>query len=91
MQLLKAALHFLWSDGFCSVVQDLIKPRQEGDDGDGSRQNVADRFGHKDGEHRLRQDVGQEEDQGEEQDELRDGRMFDDVQALEGYLESLSS
>ncbi len=27
----------------------------------------------------------------EEQDELRDGRMFDDVQALEGYLESLSS
>ena len=28
---------------------------------------------------------------GEEQDELRDGRMFDDVQALEGYLESLSS
>ena len=26
----------------------------------------------------------------EEQDELRDGRMFDDVQALEGYLESLS-
>ena len=28
---------------------------------------------------------------GEEQDELRDGRTFDDVQALEGYLESLSS
>ena len=28
---------------------------------------------------------------GEEQDELRDWRMFDDVQALEGYLESLSS
>ena len=27
----------------------------------------------------------------DEQDELRDGRMFDDVQALEGYLESLSS
>lgn len=27
----------------------------------------------------------------EEQVELRDGRMFDDVQALEGYLESLSS
>lgn len=27
----------------------------------------------------------------EEQDELRDGQMFDDVQALEGYLESLSS
>lgn len=27
----------------------------------------------------------------EEQDELRDGWMFDDVQALEGYLESLSS
>ena len=27
----------------------------------------------------------------EEQDELCDGRMFDDVQALEGYLESLSS
>lgn len=27
----------------------------------------------------------------EEQNELRDGRMFDDVQALEGYLESLSS
>ena len=27
----------------------------------------------------------------EEQDELRDGRMFDDVQTLEGYLESLSS
>lgn len=27
----------------------------------------------------------------EEQDELRDGRMFHDVQALEGYLESLSS
>ena len=27
----------------------------------------------------------------EEQDELRDRRMFDDVQALEGYLESLSS
>ena len=27
----------------------------------------------------------------EEQDELRDGRMFDDVQALEGYLERLSS
>lgn len=27
----------------------------------------------------------------EEQDELRDGRIFDDVQALEGYLESLSS
>ena len=27
----------------------------------------------------------------EEQDELRDGRMFDNVQALEGYLESLSS
>lgn len=27
----------------------------------------------------------------EEQDGLRDGRMFDDVQALEGYLESLSS
>ena len=27
----------------------------------------------------------------EEQDELRDGRMVDDVQALEGYLESLSS
>lgn len=27
----------------------------------------------------------------EEQDELRDGRMFDDVQAMEGYLESLSS
>ena len=27
----------------------------------------------------------------EEQDELRDGRMFDDVQALEGYLESVSS
>ena len=27
----------------------------------------------------------------EEQDELRDGRMFDDVQALEGYLDSLSS
>ena len=27
----------------------------------------------------------------EEQDELRDGRMFDDVQAQEGYLESLSS
>lgn len=27
----------------------------------------------------------------EERDELRDGRMFDDVQALEGYLESLSS
>ena len=27
----------------------------------------------------------------EEQDELRDGRMFDDVQALKGYLESLSS
>ena len=27
----------------------------------------------------------------EELDELRDGRMFDDVQALEGYLESLSS
>ena len=27
----------------------------------------------------------------EEQDELRDGRMFDDVQALEGHLESLSS
>lgn len=27
----------------------------------------------------------------EEQDELHDGRMFDDVQALEGYLESLSS
>ena len=27
----------------------------------------------------------------EEQDELRDGRMFDDVQALEGYMESLSS
>ena len=27
----------------------------------------------------------------EEQDELRDGRMFDDVQALDGYLESLSS
>ena len=27
----------------------------------------------------------------EEQDELRDGRMFDYVQALEGYLESLSS
>ena len=27
----------------------------------------------------------------EEQDELRDGRMFDGVQALEGYLESLSS
>ena len=27
----------------------------------------------------------------EEQEELRDGRMFDDVQALEGYLESLSS
>ena len=27
----------------------------------------------------------------EVQDELRDGRMFDDVQALEGYLESLSS
>ena len=27
----------------------------------------------------------------EEQDELRDGRMFDDVQALEGSLESLSS
>ena len=27
----------------------------------------------------------------EEQDELRDWRMFDDVQALEGYLESLSS
>ena len=26
-----------------------------------------------------------------EQDDLRDGRMFDDVQALEGYLESLSS
>lgn len=30
-------------------------------------------------------------DAEEEQDELRDGRMFDDVQALEGYLESLSS
>ena len=27
----------------------------------------------------------------EEQDELRSGRIFDDVQALEGYLESLSS
>ena len=27
----------------------------------------------------------------EEQDELCDGRIFDDVQALEGYLESLSS
>lgn len=27
----------------------------------------------------------------EEQDELRDGRMFDDVQALEGYMESSSS
>ena len=27
----------------------------------------------------------------DEQDDLRDGRMFDDVQALEGYLESLSS
>ena len=26
-----------------------------------------------------------------EQDDLRDGRMFDDVQALEGYLESFSS
>ena len=26
-----------------------------------------------------------------EQSDLRDGRMFDDVQALEGYLESLSS
>ena len=26
-----------------------------------------------------------------EQNDLRDGRMFDDVQALEGYLESLSS
>lgn len=26
-----------------------------------------------------------------EQDDLREGRMFDDVQALEGYLESLSS
>ena len=26
-----------------------------------------------------------------ERDDLRDGRMFDDVQALEGYLESLSS
>ena len=28
---------------------------------------------------------------GEEQDALRLGRIFDDVQALEGYLESLSS
>ena len=28
---------------------------------------------------------------GEEQDALRSGRMFDDVQALEGYLESLIS
>lgn len=28
---------------------------------------------------------------GEEQDALRSGRIFDDVQALEGYLESLSS
>ena len=27
----------------------------------------------------------------EEQEELREGRIFDDVQALEGYLESLSS
>jgi len=28
---------------------------------------------------------------GQEEQSIREGRMFDDVQALEGYLESLSS
>ena len=58
------------SDSCRTAVEDLIEPGKEGDGGDGGGQNVADRLGQKHAEHRVRQQVRQDEDEGDQQNDL---------------------
>ena len=53
-----------------TAVEDLIEPGKEGDGGDGGGQNVADRLGQKHAEHRVRQQVRQDEDERDQQNDL---------------------
>ena len=51
-------------------VQDLIEPGEEGSGGDGGGDDVADRLGQEDAEHRVCDHMRQDEDEGDEQNQL---------------------
>ena len=54
----------------CTAVENFIESGKEGDGGDGGGQNVADRLSQKHAEHRVRQQVRQDEDERDQQDDL---------------------
>ena len=55
----------------CSApFQNTVEAGEEGDGGDSSRQNIADRLCQKDTEHRVRQQVRQDEDERDQQNDL---------------------
>ena len=58
------------SDSCRTLIQNFIEPGKEGNGGDGGGQNVADRLGQKHAEHRVRQQVRQNEDEGDQQNDL---------------------
>ena len=53
-----------------TLIQNFVEPGKEGEGGDGGRQNVADRLRQKYAEHRVGHDVGQNEDERDQQDDL---------------------
>ena len=53
-----------------TLIQNFIEPGKEGDGSNGGRQNVADRLRQKHAEHRVGHDVGQNEDERDQQDDL---------------------
>ena len=63
-------LHTKKSNLCRTAVEDLIEPGKEGDGGDGGGQNVADRLGQKHAEHCIRQNMRQNEDEGDQQNDL---------------------
>ena len=52
------------------MLQDLIEAREEGSGGNDSREDIADRLGDEDAEDRVRQEMGQDKDEWDQQDEL---------------------
>ena len=58
------------SDPASALVQDLIELEEEGGGGHGSGNDVTDGLGKEHAEHGVRDHMGQDEDEGNEQDEL---------------------
>ena len=55
----------------CSAsLQNTVEAGEEGDGGNGGGQNIADRLCQKDAEHRVRQQVRQNEDERDQQNDL---------------------